>query len=203
MALNESISCPSCGVSISDTTAHTRSMSCPHCSNWVYLGSNGWESAGLFEHAIDAPSILRLGKRGVLEDRPFVVVGRVRMSYSEGFWDEWWLEFDDGFYQWLEEDDGVYRLHSPRDHAIQPGQFDAAIVGGNVSIEGADWFVTERVDAQVAGVEGSLPVAIVPGESVVCVDGINNGIKASFEAADMEVQMFQGRVVRGQQFQWD
>ena len=124
------------------------------------------------------------------------------MSYSEGFWDEWWLEFDDGVHQWLEEDDGVYRLHSHRDHSMQPGQLDAATVGGNVSIEGADWFVTERVDAQVAGVEGSLPVAIVPGESVVCLDAINNGIKVSFEAAELEVQMFQGRVVRGQQFQW-
>lgn len=198
----ESISCPSCGVAITDTTAHTRSLSCPYCSNWVYFGSNGWESAGLFEHAIDAPSMFMLGRRGTLENRAFVVAGRVRMSYSDGFWDEWWLEFDDGLHQWLEEDDGVYRLHKHEDHAMQPGEFEAATVGGSIRLEGLDWFVTERIDAQVAGVEGSLSVAIAPGETVVCLDAINSGIKASFEAAEREVQMFQGRVIRGQQFIW-
>ncbi len=203
MTFNESISCPSCGAAMSETTAHVRSLACPHCSNWIYLGSNGWESAGLFEHAIDAPSMLRLGKRGELEGRLFHVAGRVRMSYNEGFWDEWWLEFDDGFHQWLEEDDGVYRLHSHMDHSIAPGQFDDATVGGKVTLDAADWFVTERIDARVAGVEGSLPVAIVPGESVVCIDAINNGIKASFESAARDVQMYRGRVVRGQQFEWE
>jgi len=67
------INCPSCGVSIEGTSAHTRSMSCPHCGNWVYFGSNGWESAGLFKHAIDAPSMLQLGKSGTLSGRQLYI----------------------------------------------------------------------------------------------------------------------------------
>ncbi len=202
MTFTASISCPACGAALGEATAHVRSLSCPHCSNWIYLGSNGWESAGLFEHAIDAPSMLRLGKRGQFEDRQFHVAGRLRMSYQDGFWDEWWLEFDDGLHQWLEEDDGVYRLHSHMEQVIPPGQFDTAQVGGTVTIATADWFVTERVDARVAGVEGSLPMAITPGESVVCVDAINNGIKVSFESAARDVQMYQGRVIRGKEIEW-
>ena len=198
-----SINCPSCGVSIEGASAHTRSMSCPHCGNWVYFGSNGWESAGLFKHAIDAPSMLQLGKSGALSGRNFTVRGRVRLSYSDGFWDEWWLEFEDADHQWLEEDDGVYRLHENVE--IEPGQehLKDAGVGGNVSFDGTDWFVTERVDAQVAGVEGSLPVAITPGKQVVCIDVMGNGTKMSIEAAEKEVQVSRSSVVRGSKFEWE
>lgn len=203
MAHSVSISCPSCGVAIENTTAHTRSMACPHCGNWVYFGSNGWEVAGLFEHAIDAPSMLQLGKSGGLKDRRFVVSGRVRLSYSEGFWDEWWLEFDDGNHQWLEEDDGVYRLHKSIDAAPVAESVKAATVGGSVSIDGESWFVSERIDAQVAGVQGALPVAIVPGELVVCVDVMGKGIKMSIESSDNEHQVYSSKVVRGARFEWD
>ena len=203
MANSNSISCPSCGVAIEDITAHTRSMACPHCGNWVYFGSNGWEVAGLFEHAIDAPSMLQLGKSGDLSGRKFVVRGRVRLSYSDGFWDEWWLEFEDGDHQWLEEDDGVYRLHSSIDAAPKADSVKAAFVGGNVDIGGESWFVSERVDASVAGVEGSLPVAIIPGEGVVCVDVMGKGMKMSIESGDNDIQVSRSKVVRGSKFKWD
>ncbi len=202
MSHNVSISCPSCGVAIENTNALTRSLTCPHCDNWVYFGSNGWEVAGLFEHAIDAPSMLQLGKSGVLLDRGFVVGGRVRLSYEDGYWDEWWLEFEDGNHQWLEEDDGVYRLHEKIDVKAKADQVKKANPGGNISIDGADWFVSERTDAQVAGVQGSLPVAIVPGEAVVCIGVMGNGRKMSIESSEQEIQIWQSSVVRGAAFKW-
>jgi len=205
MSHGVSVSCPSCGMSIDQMNALTRSITCQSCGNWVYLGSNGWETAGLFEHSIDAPSMLQLGKSGRLNDRRFVVTGRVRLSYEEGFWDEWWLEFDDGINHWLEEDDGVYRLH--KEMLDVPESNSAAYleakVGGFVEIGSDAWFVTERTDAQVAGVQGSLPVAIVPGEQVVCVDVMGKGRKMSIEAAEKEVQISQSTVVRASGFEWD
>ncbi len=202
MAHDVSVSCPSCGVAIAEINAHTRSVACAHCSNWVYLGSNGWEAAGLFEHAMDAPSMLQLGKRGKLNDRDFVVRGRVRLSYAEGFWDEWWLEFDDQDHQWLEEDDGVYRLHVTINAEPEVETINAATVGGNVMIDGESWFVSERIDAQVAGVEGSLPVAIVPSERVVCIDVMGKGLKMSIECGDNDIHITRSRVIRGAQVVW-
>lgn len=208
MAHSVSVSCPSCGGTIEDTTAHTRSLACPQCGNWVYLGSNGWESAGLFEHAIDAPSMFQLGKSGQLMQRTFVVTGRVRLSYGggEGFWDEWWLEFDDGNHQWLEEDDGTYRMHEPVDVSSDASSLAeplaGASVGGNLVIDGESWFVSERLEATVAGVQGSLPVAIVPGENVVCIDVMGSGNKMSIEASDNEVQFSRSDVVRASAFNW-
>ena len=203
MAHSVSVSCPSCGVVIENTTAHTRSLACPHCGNWVYLGSNGWEVAGLFEHAIDAPSMLQLGKSGMLSDRPFIVAGRVRLSYSEGFWDEWWLEFGDGNHQWLEEDDGAYFLHLFIEANGDASSLQSAKVGEHVDLNGNSWFVTEKIDTLVAGVQGQLPVAILPGERVVCIDVIGNGSRLSIEAGDNELQVSKSTAVPAAHFSWN
>jgi len=146
---------------------------------------------------------LQLGKSGTLRDRRFTVLGRVRMSYSEGFWDEWWLEFEDGYHHWLEEDEGVYRLHKELDIAVNPDLIRHAKIGGTVSIEDDRWFVTELNNAQVAGVEGSLPLAITPGESVLCIGVVGKGRKISIEWAELDVQVFSSSVVRGQSFVWN
>jgi len=90
MAFNSAVSCPSCGVAIESVSAHIRSLQCPHCDNWVYFGNNGWAASGSFEHALDAPSFVQLGRSGKIAGRAFVVRGRIRLSYIGGYWDEWW-----------------------------------------------------------------------------------------------------------------
>ncbi|OED36015.1 hypothetical protein AB833_28755 [Chromatiales bacterium (ex Bugula neritina AB1)] len=203
MAFSSLQSCPSCGVAISDVSAHTRSTECPHCANWLYLSNNGWTTGGLFEHALDAPSMLRLGRSGVFSDRRFVVAGRLRIAYASGFWDEWWLEFDDGTHHWLEEDDGRYRLHKNREMDTSGADLSGARVGSNINMGGDRWFVTEKINAQVAGTEGSLPVAVTPGEQVLCIDVIGGGKKLSIEASGNDVTISQSLVVSGADLRWD
>ncbi len=208
MAFSSDLSCPSCGVAIAGVSAHTRSLQCPHCANWVYFSNNGWTNGGLFEHALDAPSLLRLGRAGKLESkvdspRRFVVAGRLRVSYSDGYWDEWWLEFDDGQHQWLEEDDGSYQLHAATDYQLDPEKALASHAGSSLDIGGVSWFVTERIDAEVAGTEGSLPVATRPTESVVCIDAIGNGSEISIEASGLDVSITQSQSISASALVWD
>ncbi len=207
MAFSSSVSCPSCGVAVEGISAHTRSMECPHCSNWIYVSGSGWTSGGSFEHALDAPSMLRVGRSGVLatdgRQRRFVVAGRLRISYLDGYWDEWWLEFDDGNHQWLEEDDGRYKLHTPVATDLQPAPCLEARVGGMLTIDGSNWFITEYIDAQLAGTEGSLPVVALPSEQVVCVDVMGNGERLSVEASGHDVSVTRSEKIAGTDFIWD
>ena len=203
MALNSAVSCPSCGVALNSVSAHTRSLQCPHCDNWIYLGNNGWAAAGSFEHALDAPSFVRLGRGGQLEGRAFLVAGRTRLSYDGGYWDEWWLEFEDGQHQWLEEDDGKYRLHEVIEIEAVIDDLAAATAGKTIVVGNETWLVTECLLAQVAGTEGALPMAVFPGEQVSCIDAIGAGQKYSIEAGDHDASITQSRVVAGDQFKWD
>ena len=210
MSAHSPVSCPSCGVAIESMSAHTRSLQCPHCDNWIYLGNNGWAASGSFEHALDAPSFVQLGRSGEIKNRSFVVRGRTRLAYSSGYWDEWWLEFEDGNHQWLEEDDGRYRLHKVVADAsfnselskIQTDNPAMVKPGGKISVGGESWFVTECIQAQVVGTEGALPAAVFPGEQVTCIDAISNGQKYSIEASGHDVHITQSRVVPGDEFEW-
>lgn len=208
MSFSSDLSCPSCGMAVEGVSAHTRSLQCGSCANWIYLSNNGWADGGAFEHALDAPSILHLGRSGALmsagnPDRSFVVAGRIRVSYPSGFWDEWWLEFEDGQHHWLEESDGSYELHSAIELSPDPDQTLAAKVGSNLKIQGQDWFVTERLDAQVAGTEGSLPVAILPAEKLVCIDLMGNGKEISIEASGLDLSVTQSRTISASALLWD
>ena len=208
MSTSSDLSCPSCGVAVEGISAHTRSLQCPHCSNWVYLSGNGWTSAGLFEHAIDAPSMLRIGRRGTLvlagdAPRKFVVAGRIRVTYSQGYWDEWWLEFEDANHQWLEEDDGTYQLHSNENIKIDGAVVLAAGAGSGLQVGNDNWFVTERIDAEVAGAEGMLPVATSPNEKIVCVDAIGNGKEYSIEATGLDSNITHSQAISASALVWD
>lgn len=207
MSFIDNLSCPACGVAVESVSAHTRSLQCPHCGNWIYLSGSGWASSGSFEHALDAPSMLRIGRGGTLsvsdgDNRKFVVAGRLRLTYTGGYWDEWWLEFDDGIHQWLEEDDGRYRLHSAVSMSVPLVAVQAAKVGGQLSANGKNWFISERLDAQLAGTEGALPVAVQPNERVVCLDLMGNGEKLSLEASGFDVSITRSEKVAGDSFHW-
>ena len=112
---------------------------------------------------------MQLGRSGRLEDRAFVVAGRIRLAYSRGYWDEWWLEFDDGQHQWLEEDDGRYRLHQSVDTPANIADPRSAKPGQKLSVNGEAWFVTEAIQARIAGAEGTLPAAVSPELVVLSV----------------------------------
>ncbi|MEM7255873.1 MAG: DUF4178 domain-containing protein [Pseudomonadota bacterium] len=198
-------SCPSCAVAVDSVSAHTRSMQCPHCGNWIYLSGSGWAAAGSFEHALDAPSMLRVGRSGMLAGagRAFAVRGRLRLSYPSGYWDEWWLEFEDGNHQWLEEDDGRYRLHTPLPVSVSANAVQGAGVGTSLSIDGKNWFITERLEAGLAGTEGALPVAVQPGEQVICLDLMGSGQKLSLEASGIDVSVTRSESISGTAFQWN
>lgn len=201
------ISCPACGVAVNSVSAHTRSLQCPHCGNWIYVSGSGWASAGSFDHALQAPSMLHVGRAGKLAAagkpaRSFRVAGRLRLSYPSGYWDEWWLEFDDGNHQWLEEDDGRYRLHSPVEVSISTSAVRDARVGTPLAVSGAQWFITERLDASLAGTEGALPVAVQPGEQVICLDLMGSGEKLSLEASGIDVSVTRSERISGDDFKW-
>lgn len=208
MSTYSDLSCPSCGVAVEGVSAHTRSLQCPHCANWVYLSGNRWTSAGLFEHAIDAPSMLHIGRSGALVQagdapRKFVVAGRIRVTYSQGYWDEWWLEFEDADHQWLEEDDGSYQLHRTENISLDNTAVLAAKAGSSLRIGADNWFVTERLDAEVAGAEGSLPVATQPNEKIVCIDAIGAGREYSIEASGLDINITHSQAISASALVWD
>jgi hypothetical protein len=152
----QKLTCSSCGAPLTIENQFIRSVTCSFCgAAYVVSGSETLDQTGKTASLADYPSRLRVGMRGQIRGRDFQVLGRVRYTYEDGFWDEWQIAWDDGAPpDWLEEDEGywtVYKREKVRG-AIPP--HEQVRVGGTVTVNSKPVFVTEKRTARVFGSEG-------------------------------------------------
>lgn len=186
--MSAEVNCPSCGGSNNGISPISRSLSCAHCGNLLYFNNNAWHSGGKFPTEIAAPPLLTVDRHGLLAGRSFRVAGRVRLEYSDGHWDEWWLEFEDGEDCWLEEDDGSYYFHQSQPVTTRPEDTINLAPGQMFNAGERSWFITEAGKATVIGVQGQLPVTLQPGFELNYFDAVTGGQTLSIEVWGNEIK---------------
>ena len=103
-------------------------LACPSCgAEWSPLAHFGHRRVRLLpQHALlrEADAVRDVGKMSALEDyspiriatsgiyagQAFGVVGRIQLRYDAGFWNEWYILFDDGSAGWLSDASGQYAI---------------------------------------------------------------------------------------------
>ncbi len=150
------LNCQSCGAPLTIQNQFIRSVTCEYCgSSYIVSGDQGLNMKGKTASLADYPSRLTVGQTGTIKGKGFSVMGRVRYSYDEGFWEEWQVNWDDGSApDWLEEDEGywtVYKRERVRS-AIPP--YEQVKVGGTVQVNKYNVFVTEKREGKMMGSEG-------------------------------------------------
>lgn len=186
--------CPSCGGEIRRENPASKSLSCPYCGQTSHLTDDSLEAVGRQHLLIDYGSMLRVGMRATLRDTPFSVLGRLRIKYEDGFWDEWYVQLlDKGDMAWIQEDDGAFVLFRQRE-SLDGIPYDAIKVGTFYDFGGEynEVFITSKGHAQVEGGEGELPFAIVPGDPADFVEGMKAGGLVSVEVLPDECNLFEG-----------
>lgn len=165
------ITCPSCGAPLEITSAFTTLMVCNYCGASLYVGDSGVDLTGKVAKLAEYPSRLSVGARGRVKGRGFQVLGRVRYQYADGFWDEWFLQFDDQQVGWIEEDEGDLTLifKSKLTSPIPP--FDQVRVGSFLPLGGDRMFVSEKGQGRVLGAEGQVSQTPPPGRPIQYIDG--------------------------------
>ncbi len=187
--------CPSCGGRIESSNPGSRSVSCGYCGQTSHINADNLQAVGSKNLLIDYGSILSLGRTIEIKERKFRVMGRIRIEYDDGFWDEWYLNYDGDKEAWLQEDDGSFVLFSEKKGAgaLRLEQ-DRIQVGSTLTFapEFQKVFVTSKSKAKVIGGEGELPFTITPGEPADFIEGIQGGRVISLEVLPTEVRLFMG-----------
>ena len=198
MALKQ-YDCPSCGAPLEVKDPLSKILVCPYCSQACHICDEGLDPTGKASQLADYGSMLSVGYTAAMGGVGFRVFGRLRYQYDGGFWDEWFLCFDDSKKAWLQEDEGEFSLFEkePLRAAIPP--FDEISVASSIEVNGRTLFVTEKNRASIAGAEGELFFRIVPGQSVNCVDGNCGGMISSIEFAPDEINLSVGREISAQE----
>ena len=188
--------CPSCGAPIERRFDQSKSLSCTHCGQTSHLVAGGLSMVGEKSLLIDYGSFFQLGQQLHLGDLTLQLLGRLRIDYEDGFWDEWFAQsLGDGSTWWIQEDDGTFTLFTKKADLDRSLSWEKFEVGSTVNITPLKEkvFITSKARAKVNGGEGELPFQIVPGEPADFVDGIYKGIVISFELLPDEFALYVGK----------
>ena len=200
----QEFSCPSCGAPVKQQNPGSKTLCCGYCGQTSHLLADSLRAVGEKHLLIDYGSMFETGMQGKFGGRDFLVLGRMRFDYEDGFWDEWYINYlDDGSEGWIQEDDGSFVLFREEKRLDRPIDFPRMKVGAWSELDGA-WqatFITSKGRATVNGGEGELPFQILPGEQVDFIDGIWKAQALSVELMKYERVLFVGKPVEPEELQ--
>jgi DNA-directed RNA polymerase subunit RPC12/RpoP len=189
----DTVLCPSCGGELAADSRYARLVVCGYCDSAIVLDEKTARVAGKMAVLAQTPTPLFVGGTGRVLDRAFSVLGRVRYGYAKGYWDEWYLLFDDGETGWISEDERNITLERLEPPGAWKGEFATVSPGDNLSVAGSMFHVDEKNIAECEGGEGQLPFAIVSGEKVPFLDLSNDEAFATVEFdTEGETRVFRG-----------
>jgi hypothetical protein len=186
--------CPSCGGTIQRENPASRSISCPYCGQTSHINADSLDAVGAQHLLIDYGSMFSVGMTATVKGHRFRVLGKLRIEYGDGFWDEWYIELlDANKYGWIQEDDGGFVLFVGGDE-VSALNYDGIKVGTSVALSDKypNVFITSKSRAKVEGGEGELPFAIIPGDTADFIEGISEGKVVSVEILGDENNLFVG-----------
>lgn len=187
--------CPSCGAPLSVENRFSKVVICQYCGQTCNVSPEGLDPTGEQAQLADFESIFQIGKTGSFSGKSFKVLGRLRYKYEDGFWDEWFLQMENGKKLWLQEDEGEFTAFEKETLTAPVPPFDQIGVGSMLEVNGKAVFVTEKNEAAIAGGKGELFFRVKPGMRVNCVDGNCEGQLVSIEFTSEEINFSVGEEI--------
>ena len=128
---------------------------CAYCQSIIVRQDRAVADWGKTVTLLDDVSPIQVGTRGQSGGALFCVVGRQRVLWSAGSWNEWFLLFDDGSAGWLGEDQGFFMVTKPVASVLPVP--DLLTPGAMQTLANQTFEVTDVKIVTYVGAEGELP----------------------------------------------
>ena len=135
---------------------------CGYCKSTLVRQGAKLEDIGKQAELLEDHSPLRIGAAGKHRGVNFQVAGRIQYRYGAGLWNEWHVLFDDRRSAWLSDANREYTITYLAKPEAVPA-FDALKPGQTLRLDGADYTVTNKENAEVIAGEGELPFKVLSG----------------------------------------
>ena len=205
--MSTSIPCPSCGgeVLIRSRTAY---VVCAYCRHILVKTDEHYADTGEVSGIADDMSPFQLGSEGWFNGVHFGLIGRLRMAWKDGFWNEWYAYFDDGRFGWLAEAQGLLAiLFEITDKDVKTNLLEElrrfetpdGMLGHRMEVDSIPLTVSDIKRAECIVVEGETPRLSSIGTPSTAIDfmGPNGEIAtAEFVARPPARRLFLGKYVR-------
>jgi len=188
------LDCPQCGAPVTFRSSIAVFAVCEHCRSMVVLRGADAELMGVMAALPPDLSPFQIGTRGEWKGRGFEIVGRLRVEWEEGSWNEWCIFYDAKTTGWLAEAQGLLMISFATPLSEQlPAVISFYAPNLRLQLNGAPWTVTDAKTVKYRAAEGELPFTAPPDESRVSVDLIDaKGGFASIEIDGKELDLFSG-----------
>ena len=152
---------------------------CSYCRHILIRKDDAYDTTGHTSLVADDYTPYQIGSEGWYQGVHFGIIGRVRMAWSDGFWNEWHLFLDDGRFGWLAEAQGqlaiLFEERAPEflDYFRESMNFSRSkgcFLNNEIFIEQIEYVCRDTKVASCIALEGELPTFIAQHEHRVCVD---------------------------------
>ncbi len=203
--MSRNYDCPSCGGTVAFQSSIAISAVCPYCQSLIVRRDVDVEAIGKVAQLPPDLSPLQIGTTGEFENQGFTLVGRLRLAYEEGSWNEWFALFSDGRYGWVAEAQGIFMVSfAVTPPAGFPRYRDGLKLGQFIHLENRPFKVTDQKEVNCVGTEGELPFIATEGRKAWSVDctGVNQWF-ANVEYAEDGMRLFAGRYMQFKQLNFN
>ncbi|WP_019672014.1 DUF4178 domain-containing protein [Psychrobacter lutiphocae] len=199
-ALTFSAACPSCGAPVEFASPGSVMAVCEYCHSTVLRDGDALKAQGKQSLTIEDYSPLQIGSVGRFDGTDFAVIGRVQLRYSQGVWNEWYLQFADGRNGWLAEALGQYSLTLGAGEMTDLPAYDALRITDTITYQGTPYLVSDKREATAIAGEGELPFVMGAGWQTWGIDAQFQRAFISLDYAQQGPQhapiVYQGQVVQ-------
>ncbi len=197
--------CPSCGAPVTFHASVSVYAVCAHCQSMILCRDVGIEAFGKMATLPPDMSPLRIGAQGVLDGVGFALLGRLRIGWRDGAWNEWFMVTEHARKGWLAEAQGFFAacFEVPLEHDGQ-NLIDRDFAtwkpkaGERVQVGDQTYEVADIKQTTCLGSEGELPFLANRGRQAVSID-----LEGTARFASLEVYQKTGRLYQGRYVGWD
>ncbi len=196
--------CPQCGAPVVFQSASAEAAVCARCQSLVVRRDVNLEAIGKMAVLPPDMSPLQIGARGEIDGLAFTLLGRMRVRWEDGSWNEWFVEYADHTRGWVGEAQGFFmvlreaELKAPV--SVAPGDFKAEEL---VEINGTPYSVTGSKPVSCLGCEGELPAPVETGEKWQSIDlQRGDGCVATLEWSEGVWRFFEGKNASFTELKW-
>jgi ribosomal protein S27AE len=160
----QQVLCPQCGAPVKFTSTASVMAVCGACRSTLLKDAESVKRIGEMADVLEDYSPLCLGATGKFDSKRFDVIGRIQLRFDEGFWNEWYVWFEDGSDGWLSDASGQYAVTRRRKVKSLQGMpaFTDISPGDELKLDGQRFVAADVRTAQAGGAQGELP--FVPGD---------------------------------------
>lgn len=188
------LSCPACGAPVAFKSRASVFAVCSFCKTSAVRHDMDLEAVGKIAELQYEMTPFQVGTTGMYDGKRFEIIGRLKVAYSDGFWNEWYTLFGSGEQTgWLAEAQGFLAMcfeqldvrSIPSLDVVKPGKLIDIPPNGHMGVEDM-----RRVHCIYS--EGELPMAAAQGRRSTSVDLVGDNLKMGTIEYGENVRVYAG-----------